>query len=906
MNHNSCVKKIENYEKLYRKNASLDNSWGFALRLYAGYRLAGNAEMLDKAGHIAKNIYAINFHFLEAYLLSALISLDAGSSAAAQAMMDKLKPHKNALKGSPVLYAAYTCILGRLELKKGKTRQAKKLYSSLEAFNNSEDLPEIDVFLGGFALELGNFTEALEYLIFACEQGANSVFLYIFLYDFFTLADTSHADAPGVLKPFLLWGMSAGADLDRIINKWKSAVLTETGKDTGLGKRLYALYPYDFLLKKICEAEILNAGYSEESFYYYKEAENRQLASDNILCALVVSAFRNGVGNISRYSIERFLAQNPDDYTVKPFLYHILLRAGDYSEAVQKYKSDMIRLGAHCLENGEKCGAYLGSIYKFLLENLDGNDTGSAAIMQKAAKALRDELFIYDVKVKNPKAHYIRVFEKEKKEARMYALKNGAAEVTAASAGFACHPFDAGMKNIIESEISIKNRIDADFGLCRKLAGKGTQPLEMLLALSSGYISRGKLDDEGTQVLEQTAREPAVSKMFLSRLSAALGAYYASNNNYKKAVACYNDADENFLDARSIENKLLAYISAGEYAEASAIIAKKTGIISDKTLFYAVKQLAAQGNYNAIVKDAATRLTLNSWHDKALASIALENEKISHDEMLELSRVLAAVGGGAELELDEKIVFNAVKLHRFDASSQKVFTKVCERSPDSACIEVFAQYAAYEMIINGVKPEYETLETLEKIVTSKGRGPCERIVTYALCHTYVNFGIVTFNSDELISRAVRYSEEDGFIFPVLKDVKDKKLTTPYIERNQPFIHRGGKGKHVWLYYKVRGGRGDYVKKQMRYVRFGLYAACVPFFYGERLDYYFSEEIKTGSIVTMEDTVENNEIHLVENSADLYYIINNAVIYESMFKYEEVERIITDRLKELPRIKGWLM
>jgi hypothetical protein len=237
----------------------------------------------------------------------------------------------------------------------------------------------------------------------------------------------------------------------------------------------------------------------------------------------------------------------------------------------------------------------------------------------------------------------------------------------------------------------------------------------------------------------------------------------------------------------------------------------------------------------------------------------------------------------------------------------------------------FALYASYEAIVNGAKPEYETIEVMEKLALGPLYEPAEkedagqdavrgrdaRFVYYGLCHVYANHNITTFHSEEIFRRAMILCETDGFIFPIFKDIKDKALLTPYIEKNQPFIYKAGKGKRVFLHYRVHGGgspagSGEYIKKQARYVRFGIYAACVPVFFGEKLSYHFSEEAATGSIETKESQAENNLIHLVENSSDLYYIINNAIIYESMFKYEAVEEIITNRLKEAPRLKAWLV
>jgi hypothetical protein len=46
--------------------------------------------------------------------------------------------------------------------------------------------------------------------------------------------------------------------------------------------------------------------------------------------------------------------------------------------------------------------------------------------------------------------------------------------------------------------------------------------------------------------------------------------------------------------------------------------------------------------------------------------------------------------------------------------------------------------------------------------------------------------------------------------------------------------------------------------------------------------------------------------LLEKSGDLFYTINNALIYEQMFKYERVEEIVTARLAEKVGIRAKMM
>ncbi len=63
---------------------------------------------------------------------------------------------------------------------------------------------------------------------------------------------------------------------------------------------------------------------------------------------------------------------------------------------------------------------------------------------------------------------------------------------------------------------------------------------------------------------------------------------------------------------------------------------------------------------------------------------------------------------------------------------------------------------------------------------------------------------------------------------------------------------------------------------------------------------------SGSIVTKEAETENNKMTILQEASDAFYTINNALVYEQMFKYDRVEEIITERLQDRQRIKGWII
>jgi hypothetical protein len=312
----------------------------------------------------------------------------------------------------------------------------------------------------------------------------------------------------------------------------------------------------------------------------------------------------------------------------------------------------------------------------------------------------------------------------------------------------------------------------------------------------------------------------------------------------------------------------------------------KSAAVTDRALFAALKQLSHFERYNDIIARPAYRLLMKSWYDKGLLDVVLRHYRGLQKDWQDLSRVLSAISI-ADPDLDALILRGAIFIHQPSEGAQRVFIK----SPDNPAADEFTYFCIYEMIVNAFKPMYETVLFLEKLYQKRK----DHYLAFALSHAYLNHGINTARSPQIISDACAFQETDDILFPIFKTHLDKFSPTPYIEKNQPFIYHSLPGKNVFLYYRVKD-ETHYHKRRMRYLRYGLYAANVAAFYGETIVYYYSEEMSTGSITTAEKEVQAVTALYHNNPADPYYLINNAVIYEQMFKYASAEEQLEAYLK----------
>ena len=907
MDHNAqFATRAAACERLYQSQPRTRRALMLASQFWLNGQLSGDKTYTHKAYHIAATTLAQNAADVRLHLLCVFLCIELNEAGVAAAYLTALKPYRAAWKDKePLLHGAHLYVSARLECLHQKPKAARKHLRALAQYSEAHPSHTLTAWLGELYLhnDLDAAQPAQGYALLqqSFVMGNTSPFLFLAAARYYHEADTA-PPRDSLFPAFLRWALAQGFDLSILLTRWTEplAALVEADPSLRLGKALYAAYAPDWALGCLCRRMIADKDTSAEAFAYYKAAAARQIFPPRLDEFLILSAYKNGEESLLPYALTRFLQSGDPDAALKPFLYHLLLTREEYAPLAAEAQNDMLAFGCHCLEH-KLAGREYFSLYCFILQQAEAGIFTDAALIQTAEALLQPVLFAYDLTVEDTAAKHIWVFEKEKTQSRTYDIHNSAVRLSAASPHFEAHCFGEAMHTLLPAPIRRQRLVaNADVRLYLRFFRAGFASAELLIALASHCmtpdLNADTLPEAFFPALEQAIAHPDISQPFRMRAAATLGNAHAANGDFTRAAALYQDLDENALEDKDIERMLLVFLDTQNLAKAALLIVKKASCISDRTLFTALKQLAATGLYDEPIAQAAYALILKSWHDKALLSIVLAHYKGSQAEWQALSAALAAMSV-SDQRLDEMILQNAIFTHTPDTGAQRVFTRGCDAGGGDA-VSAFAQYLAYEIIVNGFTPAYETIDCMEALFLRTG----DHFTAYALAHVYLAQSTQTVRSADVLQQAVLLAEEDGFIFPIFKQLKDKTIITPYIEKNRPFIYKAPPDRRVLLVYRT-SDNGAVTELPMRYIRFGLHMAHITHFFDETITYQFCEQMLTGSVLTKEDSVTNSRLPLLEDMDDAFYAINSALIHERMFKYEQVEAIIAEHLQPLPRIKG---
>ena len=927
---------------------------GFALRHWLTYAIADvpePREYLHQANYKVLSLLRKNGSDIRLFWLAAYFAIELGHLDKAREMLDKVYPYRSSYKSKyPQHYSILHFLYAYLEIKQNRIKSAVKYMNQLEAVNKSGPV-RVPLMLGILHLALEQYEEAYELFIQSYDEGSRSVFLFNGLLTYYRSVsghtDTDcHPSQPSLRQDILLktihWAVNHGADVEDMLTNYQEMPLSEDL--LSLGERIYLKFPNRWMLRALCLHYMATLDYGPKAYSYYRDAERRQVDLPYLSHFLIRAAFENKSEKIHHYTMTQYLQKSNDpeasdkrnpssdpynisneDMDLQVYVYHLLLTDPGLSDLAAGLENEILHMAEYCLQNNIR-SRQANSLYYFFWTKCNQqqiHDKNTDVV----EKILLDDLCTFEITDPNEttQAQYLYVKEWERQDVTKSKFpQNGTPLIIkAVSGGFRYAAVDAKGFQLVDRRLDIRKRIEpAGTALYHHFYEKGVKDFEVTAYLAKAYIQARQKEAEKSSksaetsmsipisVLKEALASDQASAIFITQCNMALGRFYYNLGQSDTALEYYDKTDENALDDTALEHMLTAYVQQQVWKKATGLIERKGYRLKDRILFNTIRPIAdkAPAKWHPFIADTAYQLLLHSHYDKHLLEVVLAHFTGTQTQWLDLSKALSSVSI-RDARLDEIILKNAAWAHHFDEDTQRVFIRSAGFEDDTSisekCLQDFVYYAVHEMIIKRVKPLPETIAAFERIylMQSVNSDHIYHLLSYGLCHVYLEHEINTLHSDTIIQAAIQAQEENGILFPIFRG--SKKIKNTYIEKYRPLMYKTLPGKNVRLYYKV-DEEEDWRIKDMEYWRFGLYLTCVPHFYNENLTYYFSEELPTGSIATQEQEISNRDVYLDDEQKDLFFIINNAVIYEQMFRYEQVEEIIGDLVKDVSPVRSRLL
>jgi len=886
-------KQISRLEERFAAKDDVSTAIKLALRYWQASRFSFSETyahtLLQRANHTTLTTHRRNPLHVELYALTIFIAIEAGHYDSANEMLDNVMGYKSFLRtNAPRQYAVMCFLYAYLEINQNRLRSAKRYWRMLtDHTKNAKPSPYYLIMQGLLHLASAEFGDAYSYLREAFRSGSNSIFMYEGLHRLYR--KTTHKPEGGAILAVLIYAAQRGMDIASLALSHQDALFNAASLNPEAGEHLYKLSKYPPLLQVICANRIANKDLSPAAYNYYTEAESKQIAVPGLIEAIVHAAHANNATHINQYVLTQFFKTAKMEAGRAIYVYNLILTSPAFEELLLTQQSQILQLAADCIE-AEITGREVNSLYYYFWQRCRALGVTGVNV-DRAEEILSHELTKFEVVLdENSAARYVYIVEPEKRAMIVCDMSESTSIIIEASGqavSYIC--LGAGRRAILDEKLIIRRMIpSADPELYQHFFDKGDRRFYLLAFLANHYLGTEATPNTAIPVLEAMLAEKAISKAFKTRILAGLGQLYYNASNFDKALECYGEIDDDTLDTKFALHILNVYMQTGEVERAVRLLSQKHELIPSDILLDALFTLLTKPINHAPLTHIAYKLLLDGHYHEELLTLVLNHHQTSYEE-------LVALRGKGSARLDIRILETALWMARWDTHSQRTFVELYRSDNASELIAQFVEFATYQLLVNAVCPEYDVLEILEQLRNDE--------LTWGLASCYLQYNITTHKSEEILADAIDTLERDGILFPVFKEKKFARF--PFIEKFQPFVYRGLPGKDYRLNYRIDEA-DTFTQIPMQYLKYGLYVATLPLFYNEEITYFFSEEMPTGSIATKSETIKNTTPFLHDHPTDQFFAINNAIIYEQMFKHDQVETIVGNLVQDVHVVRSGLM
>ncbi len=882
-------KSINNIEKQYNNKKTKKRLILLLNRYYLGFLTMDKIEYLNKAYNCCAEHLNKNKSDFDILLAILFFSISIGDKEKIDYFNNNVSKYKKYLKNNDQeKYTFYLFLQGFIKAKKGSIRGVKKYIKALEGIDNNEAIMYI-IFLKILIDDLDR-----DILLSIENIKNNSFWKNIIFYNIFEKNSKFISFEKETFKNYIKWALYNGVNIEKSMFRYENSIVLQFNEDL-FNKKIYKEYSLDFILTKICEAYLNNNIHTKLSYFFFKEAINRQISLPKLNSSYIKACYKNNMEDIGVYPIKQFLKDSNIDLEIMCFIYHIILSDKKYADLVLEYKEKILQYGAYFLEKG--CmGKYYYTIYKYMLDFIPERTIEEKKIMDM----LYPNNFLYEVYIEDNNAKVLLIKDYELDTLKEYKIENNKAIINASSTNFYYYVFSQDKKDLLKSNIKINRFVQGVNGkYFYRFYKAGYDDKFTLINTVKYYLKYDNLDSEKISLLQNVLSINDISISFKMQILLAIGNINFYNKNYELATDYYKKVLEKYINDKYIDNIIKAYIICKEYDKSIEIIKKKAHILDDDTLFYAIKTISEEEKYDKDIAIFAYELLLRSKIDNLFIDIVLKNYKGGLKEWIELRKSLENIGI-LKKEIDEHILKLTIYTNSINSYSEKVFIKLYEEDIDNEIIEYFLNYCMYVAFNGNYIFSDDILYIMEYIFKETN----DSMIGYALGHIYLKGDYNLENKYSIFEKIIKNMEKEQIGFKIFENNKDKFKNFSYLYKNKPFIYNTSPNKDVYLYYK-NINQDKFFSIKMKYFKFGMYITTLPIFYGEDIEYYFVENMENGNISTKRFFTTNNKKTIFDID-DEYFKINNAFIHTYEGKYSEAHKVIEQLILRDYNLKGKIL
>lgn len=645
---------------------------------------------------------------------------------------------------------------------------------------------------------------------------------------------------------------------------------------------LYQMYEEDEILSVLVAHLIRNELVGEEYLPLYEKGILRGLKITRLYEYYMMSLKSNQMKRLPKMVLMYFVYDSELEYHTKAYLYANIITNGtcdpdvlkNYELQIEHFAYEQIRLG--------HIDPYLEIIYKYIW--------GKQLVSKDTADFMCRYLFTYKISCFDSDIVRVYVKHKELDEYNCYPVINKIAYVPIYTEDSAiCFEYLDGnvRKGSVQYELE---RLCSDMSTLEALKEFCIEDLYLGIYLFEDSVKSGRKDEITEKNCLKIMKNEHATKQIKMRINSWLIQYYYENYTGNEFEVRFQELSKEHLSATDAVKLIEICIMNGMYEDAYELV-QVYGYqdILPERLFKLVKYLIGIETYRTqrLLVDMAGHVFESGKYEEDILTFLVSEYNGSNDEMYQVYK--SAVNFEVDSnQIEERIVAQMMFTGEHNGRLTEVFRAYQKTGGNDRLIDAYVAYQSYQYFVKHKNANDIVFTVLEHNLLASLDYP--EVCKLALLQHYsehVKDGL----SDEQLELC------DKILKEMCKEEKffsfyhkfDSILDLPYNAIDKTSVtYYGSPDSKVLVHYTMPGDTKEHTQI-LKCFASGVYLKAFTLFYGESLQYYFTEE-QNGKVIESEhQTIVSKQVSLDNTNGRFEYL-------NDMLASRELHDIVT--LKKL--------
>ena len=260
----------------------------------------------------------------------------------------------------------------------------------------------------------------------------------------------------------------------------------------------------------------------------------------------------------------------------------------------------------------------------------------------------------------------------------------------------------------------------------------------------------------------------------------------------------------------------------------------------------------------------------------------------------------AAVSAGIEAYgLSERILLTCLFSGCFLSGKEEIFAYYFSGKPDEQIVEGYLSESAYEYFVK----EHIMDERFfgDMIAFYRQKGTMSQICMLAFLKYFsVRDVILSLEEQQMAKDFLTEMFQKDIFFPFFLCYKDIFPAVILYDSYTYIEYKGEPGSRAVIHYVIEKEgslNSKYHNEKMEEVYGGIFLKKFLLFFGERLQYYITEEVNGEETLTVSGTIEGNDM-VAEGRESRFKLLNDMAVSRNLEEYESMEEIAVEYAKKV--------